>query len=135
MGVALLGILLAGLYSGITFAVQEIRSARQSERATQILASKMEVVRLFNWSQVTSLAGYIPTSFTEPYYASNPTNSSGSSFNYTGTVSVTSAPLTETYSNDLRMIQITLTWTTGNVTRTKTMSTFVSQYGMQNYNH
>jgi hypothetical protein len=52
---------------------------------------------------------------------------------YQGTVLVTSAPIAESYSNDLRMIQIQLTWQSGNRTHTRKATTFVSQYGLQKY--
>ena len=62
------------------------------------------------------------------------TNTSPSGFVYTGTVSVTNSPLSETtYADDLRMIQIDLTWTSGNITRARQMTTYVSKYGLQNY--
>jgi hypothetical protein len=54
-------------------------------------------------------------------------------YRYTGTVLVTNAPLTETYANDLRMIQIQVSWPSGKVIRQRQMTTFVSQYGMQKY--
>ncbi len=46
---------------------------------------------------------------------------------------MTNAPITESYSNGLRMIQIQLTWQSGNLTHTRQMTTFVSQYGLQKY--
>jgi hypothetical protein len=111
----------------------QIRLARETVRATQILEEKMEVVRLLNWDQVVNLPGYIPTTFTSPYYADNPTNPPPDGFNYTGTVVVTNAPISETYSNNLRMIQVQVSWPSGNLTRTRQMTTFVAQYGMQKY--
>ena len=51
----------------------------------------------------------------------------------TGTVSVINAPIPESYANNLRAIQINLTWTSGNITRTRQMTSYVSRYGLQNY--
>jgi len=56
-----------------------------------------------------------------------------SNFIYTGTVVVTNAPITESYSNDLRMIKITLTWNSGGGVHKRQATTFVSQYGLQRY--
>src|ERR1022692_2721146 len=97
MGVAVMGVMLVTLHAGMEFGIREMRLARENIRATQILEEKMEVVRLCNWDQVVNLPGYIPTNFTAPFYANNPTNPPAGSFNYSGTVLVTSAPLTETY--------------------------------------
>jgi len=133
MGVAVMAIMLVTLYGGFTFSFAQTRLARENVRATQILQEKMEVARLYNWDQVVNQPGYIPTNFTESFYANNPTNTSTTNFVYSGTVLVTNAPITETYAGDLRMIQIQVTWKSGNVMRKRQMTTFVSQYGLQKY--
>ena len=121
------------LYAGFAFAFAEIRLAQENIRATQILEERMEVVRLLNWDQVANLPGYIPTTFTGPFYADNPINPPSDTFNYTGTVLVTNAPVTETYASDLRMIQIQVSWPSGKVIRQRQMTTFISQYGVQKF--
>ncbi len=133
VGVGVMGIMSVSLYAGFAFAFAEIRLAQENVRATQILEERMEVVRLLNWDQVVNLPGYIPMSFTAPFYADNPTNPPSGAFSYTGTVLVTNAPVTETYANDLRMIQIQVSWPSGNVIRQRQMTTFVAQYGVQKY--
>lgn len=132
VGIALMAVMITALYSGFTFAFAEVRLARENVRATQILQEKMEVVRLYNWDQVTQ-PGFIPTSFSEAYYVGNPTNAPTSNFSYSGSVVVTNAPVTESYAGDLRMVQIQVSWKSGNVTRKRLMTTFVSQYGLQKY--
>ena len=132
MGVAVMGIMLVTLYGGFAFSVAQTRVARENVRATQILQQKMEVVRLYNWTAVNT-PGYIPTSFTEAFYANTPTNSATGNFLYSGTVVVTNAPIPESYTNNMRMIKIQVTWKSGNVTRKRQMTTFVSQYGLQRY--
>ena len=133
VGVGVLAIMTLSLYSGFAYAFAQIRLLQENTRATQILTERMELVRLLNWDQVVNYPGYIPTNFTAPFYADNPTNVSSNALIYTGTVLVTNAPVTETYSNDLRMIQIQLSWQSGKVLRQRQMTTFVSQYGMQKY--
>jgi type II secretory pathway pseudopilin PulG len=133
LGVGVMGIMSVALYAGFTFAFAEIRLAQENVRATQILEERMEVVRLLNWDQVANLPGYIPSTFTAPFYADNPTNPPSDSFNYTGTVLVTNAPVTETYSSDLRMIQIQVRWPSGKFIRQRQMTTFISQYGVQKF--
>ena len=132
VAVAVMAIMVVSLYAGFTFAFSQIRSAQENVRATQILEERMEIVRLLNWDQVVNLPGYIPATFTAPFYADNPTNNTGS-LTYTGVVTVAAAPVTETYSNDLRMITIELTWPSGNLVRRRQMTTLTSQYGVQKY--
>jgi uncharacterized protein (TIGR02598 family) len=133
VGMGVIAIMGIALYAGIGAGFAQLRLSRENLRATQILEGKMEVIRQFNWDQVVNLPGFIPSTFTDTFYATNPTNSSSGNFLYTGTVVVTNAPVTETYSNDLRMIQITLKWTSANVHHQRQMSTFVSQWGLQRY--
>jgi type II secretory pathway pseudopilin PulG len=133
VGVALTGMITVSLYAGLSFGFAEVRILRENLRATQILTERMEVARLLNWDQVANLPGYIPTNFTAGFYPTAPTNSSGGGVTYTGTVSVTAAPISESYSNDLRMINIQVSWTSGNVRRQRQVRTFVSQYGLQKY--
>ena len=133
MGVVLMGMLCASLYAGISYGFAQISLSREEERATQILEERMEVVRLLNWDQVVNLPGFIPTTFTDCYSSNKSTNAPTGMPRYSGTVVVTNAPITESYSNDVRMIQIQLTWQSGNLKHTRQMTTFVSQYGLQKY--
>ena len=133
IAVAVMGIMLVTLYGGFTFAFAETRLARENVRATQILQEKMEVVRLFNWDQLVNTPGFVPTTFTAGFYANNPTNSANGNFTYSGQVTVTNAPIAESYSGDLRMVQIQVSWKSGGITRKRQMTTFVCQYGLQKY--
>jgi type II secretory pathway pseudopilin PulG len=132
VGVAMMALMGMALYAGIGFAFNQLRISRENLRATQILQGKMEVVRQYNWDQVANLPGFIPSNFTESFYADNPTNTPAD-FVYTGSVTVTNAPITESYLNDLRMINIQLTWNSGGVLHKRQATTFVSQYGLQRY--
>jgi prepilin-type N-terminal cleavage/methylation domain-containing protein len=132
VAIAIMAVMITSLYGGLTFAFAEVRLARENVRATQILQEKMEVIRLYNWDQINQ-QGFVPTTFSEAYYVSNPTNAPTANFAYSGTVLLTNAPITETYAGDLRMVQIQVSWKSGNVTRNRQMTTFVSQYGLQKY--
>jgi hypothetical protein len=131
MGVAVLALMLASLYAGFTSGFALLQVARENLRATQILEERMEIVRLIRWADVAT--GFIPSTFTVPYDASGPTNVAPNGLTYYGTVTVTNAPVLASYSDHLRMIQIDLTWTSGNVARKRQMSTYVSEFGLQNY--
>jgi prepilin-type N-terminal cleavage/methylation domain-containing protein len=134
VAVWVIGLMILALYGGFSYAFSEVRLTRENIRASQILSERMEVVRLMNWDEVAKLPGYIPATFSAPF---NPggsrTNGTDGGFSYTGTVAVTKPVMTENYSNDLRMIQIQVTWNSGNALRSRQMTTFASQYGMQRY--
>jgi prepilin-type N-terminal cleavage/methylation domain-containing protein len=133
VSVGVMGVLLVSLYAGLTFGFAQIQVSREEERATQILAERMEVVRLLSWDQVVNLPGYVPTTFTASYSVNNPTNAPADSLIYTGTVMVTNAPISESYSNDMRLMVISLNWRSRGVNHQRTMRTMVSRYGLQNY--
>jgi len=133
MGVGVLGVMMVSLYGGLYFGFAQVKISREEERATQIVQEKMEVLRLLNWNQVANLPGYVPANFTASYAVGNPTNAPASALIYSGTVLITNAPISETYSNDLRLVQIQLTWQSSGVNHSRRMSTFVAHYGLQNY--
>jgi prepilin-type N-terminal cleavage/methylation domain-containing protein len=132
VGISLMALMGIALYAGIGVAFSQLCLSRENLRATQILEGKMEVVRQYNWDQVANYSGFIPRTFSESFFANNPTNTPPN-FLYTGNVSVTNAPITESYSNDLKMVTIKLTWTSGGVTHKRQATTFVSQFGLQRY--
>jgi prepilin-type N-terminal cleavage/methylation domain-containing protein len=129
VGVIILAVGVASLYLGFSQGFAVIQMARENLRATQILQEKMETIRLFDWSQVTT--GPSTTNFTAQFYPLAAAGNQG--ITYSGTRIITNAPVTESYSNDMRLIIFQLTWTSGNVQRQREMSTMVSQYGLHNY--
>lgn len=133
VGTVVTTLMLVSLYAGFTFGFQQIKLSRQEARATQILQEKMELVRILNWDQVANLPGYVPTNFTESFYATDPSNAPAGGFNYSGTVAITTPTMGATYKNDLRQVAVTVSWTFCGKTRTRTMNAYVSQWGMQNY--
>jgi hypothetical protein len=133
MSVGALGVLTVSLYAGLAFGFAQIQVSREEERATQILSEKMEIVRLLSWDQLVNLSGYVPSTFTASYALLNPTNAPASSLVYSGTVLVTNAPVSETYRDDLKMVVLSLAWQSRGLRHTRTMTTYVSRYGLQNY--
>jgi uncharacterized protein (TIGR02598 family) len=163
VAMAIVGVVFVSLYGGISSGFAVVSVARENLRATQVMQDRMEEMRLYTWDQITSFGtstSYIPSSFTEPYYPDTSTNlslsdltetftatatvggttrtttaqsNSTSGFSYSGTIAISNSGLTESYSNDLRMVIVTVAWTNGTVRRERTMTSFVSQYGMHNY--
>jgi len=129
---SVLAFMVVSLYAGFSSGFAVLRVARENLRATQSLEERMEVLRLIKWDDVAP--GFIPDSFTAPFVATDSTNStSTAAFAYTGTVSIAAAPFSESYAQHLKVIKIDLNWTSGNITRSRQMTSYVSKFGLQNY--
>jgi prepilin-type N-terminal cleavage/methylation domain-containing protein len=133
LAVALISIVSVSLYAGFAGGFAMVQVARENLRATQVLAEKMETIRLYTWEQINS-TGFIPTNFTVPF---NPlTNGqvyANAGLLYTGKVSIASSGLGESYSTNMKRITVQLNWNSGSTERKRQMETFVSRYGLQNY--
>jgi prepilin-type N-terminal cleavage/methylation domain-containing protein len=146
MSAAIAAIVLAAVFAGISNTFSMMNTSRENLRATQIIVSRMEALRLQTWGS-TNQAGQlfnsasVPPSFTEYFYPpgfNNHTNNFGTV--YTGSITITtnftmSPP--SSYSAAMALVTITLNWqdVTFGVTnnRSRSMSTFVAQNGIQNY--
>jgi Tfp pilus assembly protein PilV len=128
VAVAIMSVFLTTFFTCLLMGNTLVRSSREGERATQVLLEKFEEIRLYTWDQINS-NGFIPTTFTAPFDPSN----TNSALIYSGTLTITNTPVTTSYSNDLMQVTAQLTWTSGNVSVTQSMTSFVAHYGMQNY--
>jgi Tfp pilus assembly protein PilV len=132
IGVLILGLAIISLFAllGSGFAI--VRFNRDNLRATQIMLNRVEGLRLYNWGQLTT-ENLVPTNFTEYYYPSG-TNSQGTVFSGTVTIANAIQNPTSTYSsNMMRYVTIRVNWTTGFLPHSRQVSTYVSEYGVQNY--
>ena len=131
MAVATGSVMFVTLYLALAQGVVVVKSCRENLRATQILEEKAETVRLISWNQVTNNPSIVPTTFTNYY---DPTASSDKQgVAYQGFISMTGAPVSETYASTMRQFLITVKWTSAGAQHEKQFRTFVSQYGLQNY--
>jgi len=126
---AITGIMFVSLFAGFSSGFAVLQLARENLRGTQILQEKMETIRLYNWDQVTNIT-FIPTNFVDTFY---PGTQSTAGITYTGKMTIAAAPISESYSNDLRLVTVEVQWLSAKVLRKREMSTFVSRYGLQNY--
>ena len=131
---ALFAVMAVSLYGGISFGFTNITLARQNLRATQIALEKMEIVRMYSWDQVNS-NGFVPATFTAPYFPSGSGSSTNGGLTYYGRMVVsTNVPTANpAYVKDMRRVTVTLNWTNKTVPQSLQMSTYLSQYGMQRY--
>lgn len=129
---AIVGVVFVALYAGVSSGFGIIGLARENLRATQILVEKMETIRLYTWDQITN-KGFIPTNFSDYYYPSNATTGSNGGVKYAGTMTISSPPFVNAYSDNLKMITVDIIWTSAHVPRHRQVRTLVSRYGLQNY--
>lgn len=130
VSMAIVGIVVLAIYGAISSGISGIRMARENLRATQILIEKMEGLRLYTWDQLNT-PGFVPTSFVVPYDALSTNMNSG--VRYYGTVTISNYPHTTSYAPAMRQVTVSLRWQTGNLNRSRELSTYVSESGIQNY--
>ena len=130
---AIFGVCFAALLGGLTWNTANIKFARESVRATQIMEERLDTIRLYSWDQINT-PGFITNQFYEPFY---PTNAlSGPQplgVIYTGVVTMATAPLSEAYNTNMLQVTVDLYWPSNPQLRHAQMSTFVSKYGLQGY--
>ena len=142
MGVAVFGVTCVSLYAGVTFGFNSVQLARENLRATQILVEKMEVIRLYSWDEVNE-PGFIPATFEARYAPGGTFTTTGPNdrpvvnpaegVTYYGTISITNAPMSENYRQNVKRVDLTVRWTTGKLERSRSLSTLVTWDGLQSY--
>lgn len=138
VGMSMVGMTCLALYGGMTFGVHSLQSARETERATQIVAEKLDTIRLYPWDKIHT-PGFIPTTFTSPFAATDsklaelgyPTGG----FNYHGTVSIATniSAIDSSYRHITLQVSVSLSWTNGGRARQASMATFVTRNGLYSY--
>jgi len=152
------GVAVVSLYGGISQAFSTVRTTREEQRATQILVEKMEALRLVTWDQLNT-EGFIPTTFRESHQglqaaitpvdqlvsgldkttgsangtAGTLAEGEGQGIVYVGQVTIDLAKLPKAYIQYMRHVTISVTWRSGRHVRSRSMETYISQYGIQNY--
>jgi type II secretory pathway pseudopilin PulG len=138
VGMAVVGVTFSALYSGMTFGIGNVQRARETLRATQVMAEKLDTIRLYTYDKIAT-PGYVPGTFTAPFApvvsglsALGVTNTG---FTYHGTVTIDTnlSGVSGTYKKDLLQVTVDLAWTNQGAPRAASMSTFVARNGLQTY--
>jgi hypothetical protein len=134
VGGLILGLVTISLYGAFSFGFASVRLSQETVRADQIAVENLEMVRVYDWSKVTT-ANFFPTNFTATFTpgVSGTTAAAASGAVYTGSIAIAPAPLTESYGDTLRQVTVTVGWTSAGVPRSRSMTTLVSQNGIQTY--
>jgi hypothetical protein len=131
IGAGVLGFTMASLLGAFSFGFTTIKLSQEEVRADQILVQKLETLRVYDWSKVTN-NNYFQTNFPAPFSTIGGTNG----VTYTGRLVIapfTPSAIPESYTNTLRQVTVSLQWVSGGVSRTRSMTTLVSQNGIQTY--
>jgi Tfp pilus assembly protein PilV len=155
IGMLVVGILVTALYGVISNGMRTEQWNREDLRATQLLIEKMDQLRVINWDQLAD-TNAVPRTFEARL---NPeetpalrarvisiggaltnmvmnTTDGSKSLVYSGSILVTNAPAGTTYSSEMKQVTVTLNWTSAaGLPRTRSFTTFVARYGMQNYRY
>ena len=133
ISMTIIGIAASGLMAAITGSFLVMRMARENQRATQVLMDRAEALRVFNWTEVTN--GSLPSYFTD-YFNPSITNAP-EGVTYYGAITVTNVAFSGTTpaygATHMRQINLSVTWNTKGIQRTRTFSTYVACDGMENY--
>jgi type II secretory pathway pseudopilin PulG len=129
VGMGVIGAVVGAMLSGITTGTFTMRMARENLRATQIMLEKVETIRLYSWQQITT-AGFIPTTFQATY---DPQGTPSVGLTYQGTMTIANAPITSSYSNDMKVVTVHLSWQTGSLQRDREFTSYIARNGLQDY--
>ena len=121
----------AGLMSCFGYGFRVIGQIQQNQRATQIMVEKAETLRLYSWDQVNT-SGFIPATFTATYDGDTVTSNYSGTI-YIGTVSIGEFPYSTSYKDKMRKLDLSLRWTSQGLSRTRSLTTYIAQDGIQNY--
>ena len=153
---AIAAVIFVAVFASVSMSFSILTNTRQNLRATQIMVSRIEGLRLQAWdstNQLTELfnTNYVPTAFTESFYPLGLTGSTNQGITYYGTMTVSdltnSAQQTSvfgstipSYATNMALVTITLNWTNSTTgitgegkSHSRTISTLVAAYGIENY--
>jgi prepilin-type N-terminal cleavage/methylation domain-containing protein len=131
VGVVLLAVMFTVFYVGITGGFAMIQLARENLRATQILQEKTETLRLLTWEDLQQMQRRMR----EPFYAVGSGAESGLDYDLVVEIPDVSPIHDASYAPDIKLVTVEATWTSGGVERRRSMSTYVSRYGLHRYRY
>jgi type II secretory pathway pseudopilin PulG len=138
IAVTVMAIIFAAVFSGVSSTFNLMTTARENLRATQIMVSRLEGIRLCAWGSGQLFnTNIVPAVFTETFYPLGLSTTTNNGTVYSGTMTITTNPAFSTaasYAPSMAVVTVTVVWTNGiaNVHR-RSMTSYVAQFGEQNY--
>jgi prepilin-type N-terminal cleavage/methylation domain-containing protein len=141
VAVAISAVIFAALYRGISATFGMLQTVRENLRATQIMVSRLEGVRLCAWDEGQLFStNVVPPTFSDTFYPLGMGGNTNSGAKYYGTMTVQKNPSmspSSSYGTNMALVTVSISWTNNNsgrkIAHTRTMSTYVAKYGIQNY--
>ena len=134
VALTIVSVMLTSMYGAFANGFTTLRTTRESQRATQIMLSRLERVRLCNYDQLTNTV-YNPSTFSESF---NPTDEAAGNggVTYSGTFTTSMPPNTiipDAYRTNMLLITVSVSWTSGSMNHTRSMMSYASRDGMESY--
>ncbi len=110
---------------------------REDLRASQIMLQRMEAIRVAGFSQLNDTTKF-PTNSFEYYDEKHKTNGNGG-VRYTVTYStkagyqLVDTTMPTSYRTNLTEVTVGVSWNSGTTTRSRSMRTYVTRYGVESY--
>jgi len=134
VSLTIVAIMLTSLYAGFTSGFSAVRTSRESTRATQIMISKLEAIRVCSFDQLANPT-YNPTSWTEFFDPTDQANGGGGavySCKFKASVP-TAGTLPESYRTNMALLTVSVSWTSGALSHTRSMQTYSAKDGIEGY--
>ncbi len=127
-------VMLTSLYGCFASGFATVKTSRENTRATQILLSKLESVRLCTFDQLTNPV-YNPRTFSVSFDPKDDANNYGGVvYNGTFTPSLPEVgSLPESYRTNMMLVTVTLNWTSGQVQHSRKMQTYAARDGISGF--
>lgn len=127
-------IMLTSLYGAFTSGFATVRTNRENLRATQIMVSRLEGIRLCTFDQLTNTV-YNPATFIEYFDPKDAvTNAGGVVYNgsYSSTIPAVGS-LPDAYRTNVFLVTVSVNWTSGSMQHSRSMQTYAARDGIANY--
>ncbi|TAK99168.1 MAG: hypothetical protein EPO07_11120 [Verrucomicrobia bacterium] len=134
VAVLLGSVMLLALYASFTCGYTTIRVTREDLRATEIMLTRLERVRLCTYSELSNAQTNPPTAV--EYYDPTDQASGKGGVVYTVTYSVKAPtdPLPAAYKNNMWLVTVGVSWTNNSsATHSRSMQTYVATNGINGY--
>jgi len=127
-------IVLAALYVSFTQGFNMVQQSRENLRATQLLITQLERIRVCPFDQLTNTV-FNPQAFTNYFDTSDqPSGGRGAAYTVTFTPAVPgNGVVPDSYRTNMLLITVGVSWTTRKLQHTNFMQTLVAKNGIQGY--
>jgi hypothetical protein len=129
IGMGVMGFLGLSFYSAFISDSARHRATREYDEATGLMTRTLDAIGQFPWERVTT-PGFIPERFVTSVYDPAAGSPVVPWLTFTGAIEVAAAPVNADFSNSIRQVTVSLTWSSGPLVRRHSLSTLVAKDGL-----